>query len=146
MAKMQRVLKVMSERAQELAVLNKRLIEDEGHDNPMSISALSRRMAFWLESEYTCYAIEEDKALVSYSLWRDDGDFYYLRQLFTLPEYRLKGYAKKLLAYLEVEVFNEKPIRLDVLEGNETAQRFYHRLGYEVYCHTFIKHQSTKNI
>lgn len=139
LTKKQRIFRVMSERARELAILNKQLIEDEGHGNPMSISELSERMLSWLEAEYICYAIEEDKALISYSLWRDDGEFYYLRQLFTLPEHRLKGYAKNLLAYLEVEIFNDKPIRLEVLANNEIAKEFYRRAGYEIYCHTFTK-------
>ena len=44
-----------------LAALNKKLIEDEQHPNPMSVEQLAQRMNEWLQGDYTCYMAEEDE-------------------------------------------------------------------------------------
>ena len=67
---------------EKLAELNKRLIADERHPNPMNVRQLGERMAEWLQEEYTCYLATEDGSTVAYCLFRDDGDYYYVRQLF----------------------------------------------------------------
>ena len=136
---MNEIVRVTSERCHELAALNKQLIEDEGHANPMDLPELAERMQTWLETEYACYALEDEGRLVAYSLWRDDGDYYYLRQLFTRRDARRNGYASALLDHLEREVYNDKPIRLEVLAGNGGAKVFYEKLGYALYCHTMSK-------
>ncbi len=136
---MKKFVKVKSNRSGEIAKLNMQLIEDEGHSNPMDLEQLRDRMSDWLDSEYSCYVIEENGRIVTYSLWRDDGEYYYLRHLFTCREHRLKGYAKTLLRQLEVEFYHDKPIRLEVLEGNDESMRFYERLGYYTYACTMQK-------
>lgn len=136
---MRRIVKLEQNRANELAILNKQLIDDEGHANPMNIEQLGDRMSKWLESDYSCHAIEENGEIICYGLWRDDGDFYYLRHLFTQRLFRRKGYAKELIAYLEGKVLTDKPIRLEVLSGNEAALKFYKCLGYESYSYTLLK-------
>ncbi|MCW8195227.1 GNAT family N-acetyltransferase [Proteobacteria bacterium 005FR1] len=74
-----------------------------------------------------------------FCLHRDDGDDYYLRQLFTDRSCRHSGLAFKLLSHLESQVLIGKPLRLEVLKGNEEAIRFYNNRGYRLYCHTMIK-------
>jgi hypothetical protein len=71
-----------------LAELNKRLIEDEDHPNPMDFEQLADRMAGWLQNEYTCYLAVTEEGTSGYCLFRDDGKFYYMRQLFVERTHR----------------------------------------------------------
>jgi hypothetical protein len=57
-----------------LAVLNKRLIEDEGHSNPMNVEQLAERMSGWLQGEYRGYLAVIADRIAAYCLYRDDGD------------------------------------------------------------------------
>lgn len=117
-----------------LAELNKRLIEDERHPNPMDVPQLARRMAEWLQNEYTCYVVTEHGLTVAYCLFRDDGDHYYLRQLFVDRAYRRQGIATWLLDWLYAHIWTDKKVRLDVLAHNTAAIAFYQAYGFEVGC------------
>ena len=134
-----RFLQIESSRASELAVLNKQLIEDEGSDNPMNMDKLTERMATWLDNEYGCYAIEREEVLVAYCLYRDDGEHYYIRQLFTVREQRRKGLGRALLDFVEQALPDDKPIRLEVLSHNVDALKFYEAYGFTLYSHTLSK-------
>lgn len=136
---MRGIVRLGLDRIEELALLNKQLIEDEDHSNSMTIKQLGDRMKDWLESGYTCVALEENGQILCYSLWRDDGEYFYLRHLFTRREHRRKGLARELVDHLENHFFNEKPVRLEVLTKNGIALRFYESLGYEIYAHTLQK-------
>ena len=48
-----------------LAELNKELIEDEQHPNPMNISQLTERMREWLATDYICYMAKEKGSIVA---------------------------------------------------------------------------------
>lgn len=133
------VSRIYANRAEELAELNQQLIIDEGHSNPMSIAELAARMRGWLDTGYECYGIERDGKIVCYSLWRDDIEHYYMRQLFTVAACRRQGLARHLLSSLQTDVYDDKPVRLEVLAGNLDAQAFYKSMGYQLYCHTLIK-------
>lgn len=124
--------------AEALGALNKQLIADEGHSNPMSARELADRMSTWLLNGYFCYGIVENRQPVAYALYRDDGDYFYLRQLFTARDYRNRGLASKLLEHLKTTVFAKKSVRLEVLSGNTRALEFYRKRGFEVYCHTLM--------
>ena len=63
---------------EKLAELNKRLIEDERHPNPMNVQQLAQRMIEWLQDEYSCYLASEDGSTVAYCLFRNDGEYYLL--------------------------------------------------------------------
>lgn len=125
--------------SEKLATLNRQLIEDEGHSNSMSEGELTDRMRGWLSSEYRCFGVVAECRVLAYCLYRDAGDFYYIRQLFTARDARKRGYASSLLVHLEEKVLTDKPIRLDVLAGNSEAQKFYLAKGYQIYCHTLVK-------
>jgi ribosomal protein S18 acetylase RimI-like enzyme len=119
---------------EQLAELNKRLIEDERHPNPMNVQQLAQRMAEWLQGEYTCYLATEDRSTVAYCLFRDDGKYYYMRQLFVERAYRRKGIASRLLDWMYQNVWTDKKVRLDVLSHNEEAIAFYKAYGFRVGC------------
>ena len=48
-----------------LAELNKELIEDEQHPNPMNIAQLTERMREWLATNYICYMAKEKGSIVA---------------------------------------------------------------------------------
>ncbi len=62
------VRKADTSEVEKLAELNKKLIEDEQHPNPMSVQQLAQRRNEWLESDYTCYVAEEGEATIAYCL------------------------------------------------------------------------------
>ena len=99
----------------ELSELNRRLIEDEHHPNPMNAQQLTQRMSRWLQEEYTCYLATENGITIAYCLFRDDEEHYYLRQLFVDRAHRRKGIATKLLDWMYQNVWTDKKVRLDVL-------------------------------
>ena len=115
-----------------LSELNKRLIEDEGHPNPMNIAELTQRMRKWLAADYICYMAKRNGCIVAYCLYRDDGGYYYMRQLYVDRAHRRKGIATQLLDWLYENVWTDKKVRLDVLAHNEDAVAFYKRYGFRV--------------
>ena len=98
-----------------LAELNKELIEDEQHPNPMNIAQLTERMREWLATDYICYMAKEKGSIVAYCLYRDDEFYYYMRQLYVDRAHRRKGIATRLLDWLYENVWTDKKVRLDVL-------------------------------
>lgn len=138
-AQMVDIVKFEIDRSSELAELNRLLIIDEGHSNSMSASELEQRMKHWLSSGYESYGIEHEGRIICYSLWRDDGDFYYMRQLYTEATFRCRGIARRLVVGLVESLYSDKPVRLDVLVENSDARRFYEHIGFQIYCHTMIK-------
>ena len=114
-----------------LATLNKRLIEDEQHPNPMNINQLAERMSVWLQAEYCGYLAVIDDRIVAYCLYRDDGSFYYLRHLYVDRGFRRQGIATQLLDWMYTHIWGKKKVRLDVLIHNEDALTFYQRYGFE---------------
>lgn len=119
---------------EKLAKLNKLLIEDERHSNPMNVQQLARRMTEWLQGEYGCYLASEEGVTVAYCLYRDDGKYYYLRQLFVDRGHRRKGIATMLLDEMYEQIWLDKKVRLDVLSHNEEAIAFYKAYGFRVGC------------
>jgi ribosomal protein S18 acetylase RimI-like enzyme len=117
-----------------LAILNKRLIEDERHPNPMDVAQLAERMSAWLQSEYTAYLFLQDGEIAAYCLYRDDGDHYFLRQLFVDRGFRRRGIATHLLDWMYKHIWSDKKVRLEVLAHNKDAIAFYQEYGFRVGC------------
>lgn len=123
-----------------LALLNAELIQDEGHANHLTLAELEQRIIGWLDSgEYGCHAVLHRNLPVSYCIWREEASHLYIRQLFTLRNYRGRGLATKLIHQVAETVGQGKPIRLEALAKNDTAIRFYQKLGFSLYSQTFQK-------
>lgn len=134
------VARLTSQNSKPLALLNAELIQDEGHSNSMTLQQLEDRMIDWLDSgQYQCYGIMHRSLPVAYCLCRSEADNVYIRQLFTLRNYRKRGLAKKLLDYVEAHAEPSQIMRLEVLATNKAAIKFYQKLGYRMYAHTFEK-------
>jgi ribosomal protein S18 acetylase RimI-like enzyme len=117
-----------------LAEMNQRLIEDEGHPNPMTVPELAERMAQWLAGEYAAHVLREGDEIAAYALIRDDGETWYLRHLYVERSHRRQGLATALLDWLYAHVWTDKPVRLDVLAHNTAAIAFYEAYGFKVGC------------
>ena len=115
-----------------LAELNRCLIEDEQHPNPMGMAELVERMKEWLATDYICYIAKQSGRIVGYCLYRDDGGYYYMRQLYVDRTHRRKGIATQLLDWLYENVWTDKKVRLDVLVHNADAVAFYKRYGFRI--------------
>ena len=117
----------------ELAIMNKQLIVDEGHSNPMDIAQLADRMKSWINDNYTAYGAKYKSILIGYCLVRDDGDYIYIRQIFIRENYRMKGYGKNLVNWLRVSVFQGRKFRMEVLCNNIKAHKFWEKIGFSDY-------------
>jgi ribosomal protein S18 acetylase RimI-like enzyme len=115
-----------------LAALNKRLIEDEQHPNPMNVDQLAERMGNWLQAEYRGYLVIVAERITAYCLYRDDGKYYYLRHLYVDRDFRRRGIATQLLDWMYDNIWTDKKVRLDVLIHNEGAIAFYKQYGFKL--------------
>ena len=115
-----------------LAILNKYLIEDEKHPNPMNVEQLAQRMSGWLQGEYHGYLVKMDDRIAAYCLYRDDGQYCYLRQLYVDRGFRRQGIATQLLDWMYANIWTNKKVRLDVLIHNHNAILFYEKYGFKI--------------
>jgi GNAT superfamily N-acetyltransferase len=123
-----------SEDSEQLALMNLRLIADEGHRNPMDTPQLSARMAGWLQGEYQAVLFEDDNTPVGYALFRHEPEYVYLRQLFVVPERRRQGIAGNALSWLWANAWQSAPrLRIDVLVGNAAGRAFWRSAGFTEY-------------
>ena len=116
-----------------LAVLNKRLIEDEKSDNPMSPEELENRMAAFLTGEYHAYFFKEAEEIIGYALVRHTCTPLYLRQFYIDRAYRRKHYGEKAF-YELLKLLQTDTIDIDILPWNEAGLRFWKKLGFKPTC------------
>lgn len=120
-----------------LAVLNRRLIEDERHRNPMTLGELEQRMAGWLEGEYKAVIFSRGGMVLGYALYRREPEWYYLRQFFVDREFRRQGIGRTAMKWLMENAWQDAPrLRVEVLVGNARAIAFWHSVGFSDYCLT----------
>lgn len=114
---------------EQLAIMNKQLIEDEKSDNPMNIDELKERMLNFLSTDYHAYFFMIEEDIIGYSLIRDTEEPCYLRQFFINRDYRKKHYGTQafhsLLEYLTLD-----DIELEVLPWNERGLKFWESCGF----------------
>lgn len=113
-----------------LAVMNRQLIEDEGHENDMSLEQLRARMRGFVRSDYEAYVFEEDEAVVGYALVNRAEEPLYLRQFFIRREERRRGLGTLAFSSLLAEL-KADTIDVDVLVWNRQGIEFWRSLGFE---------------
>jgi GNAT superfamily N-acetyltransferase len=123
-----------------LGTLNKQLIDDEGHRNPMSVAELSDRMKYLLAEGFRAVLFEREQRLVAYALYSTGHDGIYLRQFFVVREARREGIGRAALALLQAEVWPAGTrLFLDVLVENTRGLAFWRALGFADYAVTMEK-------
>jgi GNAT superfamily N-acetyltransferase len=138
-----RVLKAQVGDSIVLARMNKQLIEDEGHRNPMSIAELRVRMEGWLRSKSreAVFFVREDGERIGYALyqWRSDSfnpnkKFVYLRQFYVARENRRHDVGSEAFSALTKGFWvGASRIEVEVLTGNAVGIAFWHSLGFKDY-------------
>ncbi len=130
-----------------LADWNHQLIRDEGHRNSMSIQQLRERMKGWLEGEYKAVMLHVGSDPVAYTLYREDAQEIYLRQLFVKREYRRQGIGREAVGILRKHVLpTNKRLTVEVLTANEPAVAFWRSVGCTDYSLTLeiMPHESSE--
>lgn len=120
-----------------LAELNRQLIEDEGHSNPMSVAELEDRMRGWIARAYTAVLFTENGRVVGYALYRTDNTGIFLRQFFICRGERGKGLGRQAMARLCRCVWPAGAlVTLEALAANRAGLAFWRALGFEDYAVT----------
>ena len=115
----------------QLASWNKQLIEDESHDNTMSLEELVARMRNWLTTEYQALIFEDPAAPVAYALLRDTPEWVHLRQFFVARDRRRRGIGARAVALLRDSVIPpDKPVIVEAMAWNHPALSFWRAVGF----------------
>jgi GNAT superfamily N-acetyltransferase len=127
-----------------LAQMNKRLIEDEGSRNPMSLDQLADRMQGWLLGDWEVRLFATNEGVVGYAVYQLRRDEYfpnqaivYLRQFYVEREIRGQGLGTTAFRALAAEHFPAGcRIVIDALASNPRGYDFWRHVGFEPYCTT----------
>lgn len=133
-----------------LSAMNKRLIEDEGSRNPMSVEQLQTRMADWLGAGWEVVMLESAGQIAGYAVYQVRKDEYYperdavyLRQFYIERGFRGRGLGAEAFWRLTRDRFpGECEVLIDVLSGNPRGHRFWERLGFQPYYTAMRLHLS----
>lgn len=128
----------------ELAIMNKQLIEDEGSRNPMNREQLADRMRGWHREDWRIDLICLGNAIAGYALYRFEPDPYqeerqdvYLRQYFIKREFRNRGIGRQGIRQLMAERFQGVGnVMIEVLESNPDGKLFWEKAGFQPYSTT----------
>jgi GNAT superfamily N-acetyltransferase len=127
-----------------LAQMNKRLIEDEGSRNPMSLDQLAERMRSWLRGDWEVRLFATGAGVAGYAVYQTRYDEYfpeqtvvYLRQFYIEQEMRRRGLGTAAFRALAAEHFPPgSTIVIDVLASNPRGAEFWRHVGFQPYCTT----------
>lgn len=128
-----------------LAELNRQLIRDEGHANPMSVTELEERMRAWLVRAYTAVVFLSEDKVVGYALYRANDTGMFLRQFFICRGERRKGYGRAAVELLFEHVWPAgTTVTLEALCTNRAAVDFWRAVGFEDYALTLRRRGQTR--
>ena len=117
-----------------LAEMNHRLIQDEGHRNPMRVSELEERMKEWVKGSYEVVIFSRGQTDIAYAAYQENSSEVYLRQLFVLEDYRRQGVGREVLMTMKEQLWpHDKRLTVEVLTGNQGAADFWRAVGYVDY-------------
>ncbi len=127
-----------------LALMNRRLIEDEGSRNPMALDQLAERMRGWLLGDWTVKLFLADEIVVGYAVYQHRRDEYfpdhttvYLRQFYIEREQRDRGLGTEAVSLLRQGHFPAgSTVIIEALASNPRGYAFWRKVGFEPYCTT----------
>jgi ribosomal protein S18 acetylase RimI-like enzyme len=129
--------------ATQLAHMNKRLIEDEGSSNPMTLEQLETRLRNWLSAEWRGVMFLNGSRVVGYTIYRlqrqefDRRDTVYIRHYYIERDYRRFGFGSEALQKLRSDIFPKNTtVYLEVLIHNDRGRAFWQSLGFSEYSLT----------
>ena len=113
-----------------LAHINKCLIEDEGHDNPMGMVELQARMRRFLTSGHDGYLVLSGGREVGYILVKSNVHPIYLRHFFIERYSRRHGIGTEAFRCLRT-ILDTDTIDVEVLHDNQPAIEFWKKMGFQ---------------
>lgn len=125
-----------------LARMNRELIEDEGHRNPMTVTELEARFhRFVTEQGYHVDVLLGGDEVVAFATWRHradvaepSGQHIHLRQFYVARDRRGSGVGRRAVDLLFATRFQAgERVYLDVLETNPGGKAFWSRTGFAPY-------------
>ena len=126
-----------------LAVMNGRLVEDQGSENTWSPEEYEQRFTKWLETdEWQVDVILLEDDVIGYAVCQLRGDYYnpqkpviYVRHYYIDRSHRGQGLGKVAFRKLIDERFPSRyeAIELDVIAENEGGMKFWSSLGFGPY-------------
>jgi GNAT superfamily N-acetyltransferase len=125
-----------------LARMNKALIEDEGHRNPMSVDELRKRFERFVSTEgYSLDVILWRDEVVGFATYRQEPDnaeacgyHIHLRQFYISRGVRGRGIGSLAFESLMSARFKRgERIFLNVLETNPRGKEFWKKMGFRPY-------------
>lgn len=131
--------------------MNRELIDDEGHRNPMSAGELeARARGFLREGGWHIDLILSDGATAGFATWREEGDVteptgrrIYLRQFYVCRDSRGGGLGRRAFDALMARFPADTRILLEVLHSNPGGQAFWARMGFSPYA-LFVERRSPR--
>jgi len=117
------------EDANQLAQMNRMLIEDEHAENAMSAEELKQRMEGFLKTGYKAFFFAVHGDIAGYALVHMERQPLYLRQFLICREERRKGYGKEAFHAL-LHTLKADEMDVDVLSWNEAGLSFWRSLGF----------------
>lgn len=113
--------------------LNRQLDEDEPHPHPLPLSALTERMARWIQTgEYEVLLLRRGERVVGYAVWRPEDRGTYMRHFFICRDQRNQGWGRAAMQLLCRDVFpKDRPIQIEAAIGNKAAIAFWRAIGFQ---------------
>lgn len=116
-----------------LAKYHKELMEDEQHDNPVSIQEIETGMQKFLSTTDSGYLFLEDDQVIGYALIDYSKSPVCLRHFFICRDCRKRRNGTKAFNLLLREL-NVKEVDIEVFSWNQRALLFWSSLGFDKRC------------
>ncbi len=116
-----------------LAEFNRQLDEDEPHPDPLTLSALTERMARWVATgEYEVLLLRRGARVAGYAAWRPEDRGTYIRHFFICRDQRCQGWGRAAMRLLRRDFFpQDRPIQIEAAIGNAAGIAFWRALGFQ---------------
>jgi len=122
--------------AMQLAVLDQKLMFEEGNETDKSLVQLDIRMKSWLSEEYQAIGVLDSGLVTAFCLFKPLEDAMFIAKLYVIEGERRKGIATRLIGDVK-GIAPLKPIRLHVAPKNKAAKKFYKSIGFHEVYRTF---------
>ncbi len=127
-----------------LAAMNRALIEDQGHRNPMDVPALRRRFDRFVAEGRSIDVFERADTLVGFASHQEEetqvapsGRQFHLHQFYIDRAHRRGGLGREAFGLLVATRWRPGArVVIDVLEANPIGRRFWESLGFVPYALT----------
>jgi GNAT superfamily N-acetyltransferase len=121
------------EDARALALLNRQLIEDERHDNRMTVDELAERLGGRIaDDEYRVVLFLDEDSLVAFATLHLEGRLAYLLQFFVERARRRQGVGRRAIEILFSEIIPaDRRTVVECMVWNEAGLAFWREQGFQ---------------